>query len=375
MEEKNNTSVFEENAVAIVRKKPLKIFKTEADIMGREIIQMSDFFDGYIQQISLALREQSSLELLSNVSLADLSIVNEVVQKAKTLMRGKFTLIPDFDSLPVDIKNKLKKGIYSIGDSRQVDGNMRAVILDENGTRVKDITLKKVMNNAGNLEAVRNIENQLQMRQIYAKLTSIEEFQTYQVKRDRDQQIIVPFLDARSLVLRAANAEDEQDSKRLLEQANDKITSALHSIYTDIDTTSKMLAKKTDSFLIDFGGRMNDYMNFITMDLQIATKYVGVSMQILEYMGDTKSAQNVLMEYQQTIYDFLTKPITKKGLAAASVMHDYFPYNEDNINCWHTFKIEMAPILQESIKSMQLGLMPAEDKEIYIVSVEDTENE
>lgn len=40
---------------------------------------------------------------------------------------------------------------------------------------------------------MRSIGNQLQMRQIYAKLSDIEEFQTYQIERDRDRDIIVPF--------------------------------------------------------------------------------------------------------------------------------------------------------------------------------------
>ena len=41
------------------------------------------------------------------------------------------------------------------------------------------------------------------MRQMYAKLAEIQEFQTYQLEKDRDRDIIVPFLDARSLVLEA----------------------------------------------------------------------------------------------------------------------------------------------------------------------------
>lgn len=88
------------------------------------------------------------------------------------------------------MRMKLKKGIYSIGESKQVEDNLRAVILDENGVRIKDITLKKVMNNPWNVETMRSIGNQMQMRQIYAKLSEIQEFQTYQIQRDRDRDII-----------------------------------------------------------------------------------------------------------------------------------------------------------------------------------------
>lgn len=51
---------------------------------------------------------------------------------------------------------------------------------------------------------MRSIGNQIQMRQIYEKLSEIQELQTYQIQRDRDRDIIVPFLDARDLVLEAA---------------------------------------------------------------------------------------------------------------------------------------------------------------------------
>lgn len=77
--------------------------------------------------------------------------------------------------------------------------------------RVKDITLKKVISNSGNVETVRSIGDQLQIRQIYAKLADIQEFQTYQLEKDRDRDIIVPFLDARSLVLEAEHKQTKEE--------------------------------------------------------------------------------------------------------------------------------------------------------------------
>ena len=99
-----------------------------------------------------------------------------MINQADIFIKGNITLLPDFDNLPSDVRTKLKKGIYSIGESRQVEDNLRAVILDENGVRVKDITLKKVLNNPGNIETMRSIANQMQMRQIYAKLSEYRSF-------------------------------------------------------------------------------------------------------------------------------------------------------------------------------------------------------
>ena len=213
MEENIVSLTTAETTRSLGNKKPLEIFKTEADITGRDITQMSNFFDGYIEQMSLALREESSIEVLSEIPIFDLSIINEVVQKARILLKDNVTLVPDFDNLPLDVKKKLKRGLYTIGESKQVDGNMRAVIVDENRTRIKDITLKKVVSSPENLETARKIGDQIQMKQIYVKLAAIEEFQTYQIERDRDQQIIVPFLDARTFILRAANANSPDEKK------------------------------------------------------------------------------------------------------------------------------------------------------------------
>lgn len=200
-----------ENAVVETEKEPLVIFKTEEDKYGRDITVMSDFFEGYVQQMSLALREQSNLELISDLPVADFGILSDVIHHTDVLLKGNVTLIPDFDNLPVDIKSKLKKGIYSVGESKQVDGNLRAVILDENDVRIKDITLKKVVNNLGTVETVRSIGNQIQMSQIYAKLADIQEFQTYQLEKDRDRDIVVPFLDARSIVLEAEHKSTQEE--------------------------------------------------------------------------------------------------------------------------------------------------------------------
>lgn len=354
---------------------PLVIFKTDADIHGTNIAKMSNFFDEYIQELSLTIRDSEGLQVVPDLPIADLGLIGEALNCADVIMQGKFTFLPDFDHIPTDIRNKLKKGIYSLGESRQVDGNVRAVILDENGVRIKDITLKRVLNNTGNLEAVRSIGNQLQMRQIYAKLSEIEEFQTYQIQRDRDRDIIVPFLDARDLVLEAATKNDASIRIEMLRNAEGKIRTALNSVYRDIDTTAKCFARKTDIPFLGFGKQINTYMGFIVDDLQIATKYIGVRVRILEYLGDTETAKFALQQFNHKMLDFIEQPISKKGLSAASLMQDYYPYTVENMDCWYRFSKEMQPVIKSSIKQLEAKSRILEDNEIYVVTMEEPENE
>ena len=326
----------------------LVIFKTEADKYSCDITSMSDFFDGYVQQMSLSLRKQSNLEVLHDIPVASIGLINDAIHQASVVLKGNVTLLPDFDSLPGDIKDKLKKGIYTVGESKQVDGNFRAVILDEEKVRVKDITLKKVISNSGNIETIRSIGNQMQMRQIYAKLADIQEFQTYQLEKDRDRDIIVPFFDARSLILESEHKQTEKEKLTSLKAADDKIRTALNAVYADIETTTRSFARKTNMPFLQFGNQLNTYMKFLTSDFQIATKYVGVRMQLLEYLGDSNVAKEVLQSYQHVVYDFLTRPVTKKGITAVNLMHDYFPYTKANLNCWHYFSKEMKPALEKA---------------------------
>ena len=356
-------------------KPPLLIFKTEEDRTGIDISKMSNFYDGYIHEMTLSIRKSSHLQEIMELPIADLSVIGDVINQADIIAQGNITLLPDFENLSSDVRMKLKKGIYSIGESKQVEDNLRAVILDENGVRVKDITLKKVINNPGNVETMRSIGNQMQMRQIYAKLSEIQEFQTYQIQRDRDRDIIVPFLDARQLVLEAVTKKSEDDQMRMLKVADDRIRTAINAVYTDIETTSKCLAKKVSRPFGYFSKTPNTYMGFIADDLQIATKFVGVRLQILEYLGERETSKLVLENYQSRMLSFIEQPISKRGLSASMLMHDYYPYNDSNMDFWYNFSVEMKPALKKSMDQLKLETTDSDGKQIYFVSVEDSEDE
>lgn len=349
-------------------KKELSIFITDEDKYGMDITKMSNFFEVYIQQLSCELSINTMIDVLGNIPVADIGIINDVVRHAEVMMDGKYGYVPDFDSLPHDIKTKFQKGIYKIGESKQVDGNMRAVILDENGVRVKDITLKRVKNNPGTVETTRSIANQAQMRQIYAKLDDIQELQSYQIDRDRDRDIVTPFLNARSYILRAQHSELLEDRNDCLKKAIDELTSAINAVYSDLSTSSEHLAKLTRWPIFKRPNQIKNYMGYLTLDLQLATKFVGVQMHVFDYLGDKSGSKLALEGYQHVMQDFFTKSINQKNQSAAILIHQHYPYNENNRNCWMELADDMKPMLQAGTKSI-------EGKEILLVSIEGIENE
>ena len=358
---------MDDKSTSIIPRDKVHILVTEEDKTGEDILAMSDFFGGYVQQLIDAIRTNAVTTYVPSLPVADIGIIGEVVQRAEVISQGATQLLPDFDSLPNGIRQKLKDGIYKVGESKQVDGNLRAVIVDEAGTRVKDVTLKEVNINLGTLEASRSITNQLQMRQIYAKVDAIQEMQSFQIARDRDRDIKVPFLDARYYILKAQGENcTDKEREEYLKKAADKLLSAVNSVYTDLTTSTEHMLKLTRFPIFQRKDQIRGYIGFLTEDIQVATKFVGLRMQVLDYLGDTDGAQIEMSRYQRVMTDFFTKALPNRGYSAAALIHLNYPYNAVNRDCWYQ--------LSEDLKSALEAKQDKEKEHIYLVSVEEDED-
>ena len=114
IEDKNMEAISDAGPCEIVENemKELSILVTDEDKFGRDITKMSNFFEVYIQQLSNELSTSTMVDVLGNIPIADLGIINDVVQYAEVMMDGEYGYVPDFDRLPQDIKTKFQKGIY-----------------------------------------------------------------------------------------------------------------------------------------------------------------------------------------------------------------------------------------------------------------------
>lgn len=356
-----------EVSASIIPRDEVHILVTEADKTGQDILAMSDFFGGYVHQLADSIRVNAMTTVVPSIPIADLGIIGEVVQRAEVISQGTTQLLPDFDHLPKDIRQKLKDGVYKIGESKQVDGNMRAVIVDEAGTRVKDVTLKEVNVNPGTLEASRSITNQLQMRQIYAKLDAIQEMQSFQIARARDKDIKVPVLNARNYILRAQGENcTDQDRREYLKEASKELLTAENSLYSDMQTSTEHMLKLTRFPIFQRKDQIHSYIGFVSEDIQVVTKVAGLRMQVLDYLGNTDGAQIEMRQYQSVMSDFFSKALPGRGYSAASLIHLNYPYTEENRDCWFQLSQDLQPALRLS--------QPEEKEHIYLVSIEEEEN-
>ena len=78
---------------------------------------MSDFFGLYVQELSSDLTKEALWEQTKDIPIANLGILGEVLHYGKAVITSGVELVPDFESLPKDIKEKFEKGIYKLGKS------------------------------------------------------------------------------------------------------------------------------------------------------------------------------------------------------------------------------------------------------------------
>lgn len=119
--------------------------------------------------------------------------------------------------------------------------------------------------------------------------------------------MVTPFLNARDFIFQAQNKTDLEEQKLLLQKAFDQLTTATNAVYTDLKTSADHLAKLTIRSFFRNTKQIQNYMNFLALDMQLATKFVGVYMQVLDYLGDNQSVQLISARYQYVLKDFFTK--------------------------------------------------------------------
>ena len=113
---------------------------------------------------------------------------------------------------------------------------------------------------------------------------------------------------------------DLEEQKLLLQKAFDQFTTATNAVYTDLKTSADHLAKLTIRSFFRNTKQIQNYMNFLALDMQLATKFVGVYMQVLDYLGDNQSVQLISARYQYVLKDFFTKGIGKKNISADEIL-------------------------------------------------------
>lgn len=311
---KDEYELIENNLLAF------NLFKSEEDKKTTDIFAISSPFEYALPQL---IDNNTSLNLANIIDINGEPLFNFVDRhlnpKPKVYDKKNDNFYElDFASLSEKTKKKLENGTFKVGNSKKIDGNYRAVIVDttKNNVRVEDVTLKKVEKKSNNTDDSSKVDlsTQVQLKQIYDLLLDMKASQEFQINWDRNNSILPPFFTARTKVLQALNTVSLDEKIHLLNEANTYMEDSVSAIKADLISNKEEIIKRTKQvdYLYD---SLKRHADFILNDIEIITKIVGMQLYIDLSLNNKAMALERLTSYNG-VMELLTQPdiTTNRGL-------------------------------------------------------------
>lgn len=368
----------ENNAITPLEDKPLlNIFATEEDKNSTDLLEMSNFFELFIDDIGDNLHNFYQWDTVIDFG-ALLGRLAAAI-KAGFDINDMGVMVADYSHFSKEIIDGLKKGIYHIGESKEVAGNMRPAILDKDEHIVKWFTMKKAVNPKEMLSDVGSLSMQNSLRQISSELKGISQDLKYEIEFNRRQALSLPFINARTKFLNAIN--NPKNKVKYLEEADTYLLEGLNALYADIEAEAKRLGdsdlkpnqSKIKEFFIGSLKYADDILGRINEDMLMIPKYVAVEVYLLKHLERYEDAKAVLGQYKYHLDKMANTPLLGSEYTAAEVIHELYPYHKDNRDFW----LEMPQETISALDSLQLLIEPKEN-EVFLIEAEiaeDPENE
>ncbi len=338
----------------------LNIFIEEEDKKGTDILAMSDFFDIFIGNLKTEMGSESTWEVLHSVE----GFIGEIAAAIK----GGFdisnigTLVADYSHFSQEIIDGLKKGIYHIGQSKEVAGNLRPAVLDENENLVKFFTLKKAVNPASVLSDLSTLSMQASLQRISSQIEAVERDVKYMVDFSRRKELSNKFIFARDRIMLAATSSD-YEREQYLREADTYLMEGLNSLYSDLSLQIDLLADKKGPFVsVD---KIDSILGYISEDMQIIPRYVGLRVYLLNYRGKTDDVNRIIGEYRYQLQTLNERKLEKGKYTALELIHKYYPYDKENVDFW----LEKPKQLISALDSYEVMLAQKEN-DVLCIEVE-----
>ena len=364
----------ENNAITPLEDKPLlNIFATEEDKNSTDLLEMSNFFELFIDDIGDNLHNFYQWDTVIDFG-ALLGRLAAAI-KAGFDINDMGVMVADYSHFSKEIIDGLKKGIYHIGESKEVAGNMRPAILDKDKHIVKWFTMKKAVNPKEMLSDVGSLSMQNSLRQISSELKGISQDLKYEIEFNRRQALSLPFINARTKFLNAIN--NPENKVKYLEEADTYLLEGLNALYADIEAEAKRLGdsdlKPNQNKIKEFfNGSLkyaDDILGRINEDMLMIPKYVAVEVYLLKHLERYEDAKAVLGQYKYHLDKMANTPLLGSEYTAAEVIHELYPYHKDNRDFW----LEMPQETISALDSLQLLIEP-KDNEVFLIEAEIAED-
>lgn len=343
----------------------LNIFTEEEDKKGTDLLSMSDFFNVFINQIELEMDSDTAWEACQNID----GFIGEVAAaiKAGFDISKIGMLVADYSHFNQDIVDGLKKGIYHVGNSKEVAGNLRPAILDDKERLVKFFTLKKAIDPSSVLADISALSIQASLQRISAQIEDIGTDVKGIIDFTRREKLSNKFIYARDKIMLAANA-DGDERIAFLKEADTYLMEGLTDLYADINAQVKELEKQQGPFASI--KNIDQTLSYINEDMQMIPRYVGLRVYLFNYRNKEKDAYRVLEEYRYQLKELKKKKLGKGKYSAFELIHRDYPYNKENLDFWLTKPQQML----DAINSYEI-MLEQKQKDIYYIDVEDEDEQ
>lgn len=343
----------------------LNIFTEEEDKKGTDLLAMSDFFEVFIGKIETEMGTDTAWEVFHNIE----GFIGEIAAAIK----GGFDiskmgmLVADYSHFSQEIVDGLKEGIYHVGQSKEVAGNLRPAILDENEHLVKFFTLKKAVDPTRVLSDISTLSMQASLQRISSQIEDIGRDVKGIIDFSRREALSNKFIYARDKIMLASTASEEE-RELYLKEADTYLMEGLTDLYSDINAQVKALADIKGPFASVKA--IDSVLSYINEDMQMIPRYVGLRVYLFNYRGKADDANRILGEYQYQLQTLTERKLGDGKYTALELIHKNYPYDEENVDFW----LEKPKQMLEVIDSYQT-MLEQKDKDVYYIDVEDFEDE
>ena len=314
---------------------------------------------------ALQTEVQSSAQQLRNITPGLFRAAGAFL-RGEEIRQTEGVLVADMDALPKDVLQKIKAGIYHVAESKQIDGNMRAAVVDKSNKIIKQITLKQAGSNKIVASDLNTLAVQAALKQITQQLECIDAGVQYLIMRQRRNDFQTPYFDAVKKIDEAKNAQNDNERNERIISAVDNLNHGLNDLYGDLDDCLKVLGGKW----IPIAWKRN--LNYIAEDIVYIPQYVALLSYLYNYLGKNDLAKKCIIYYCDEVSSFVNKQFPN-GYTAAQLVHSHFHYVDANRDFW----IDGMGRIQSEMATLKLLLNANEtgDNAIYYLSLDDIQEE
>lgn len=351
--------------IAKIRNKELlDIFSSEEDKNGTDLLEMSDFFDVFIGKIDKEMDTNAAWEICAEVKGISGQMVAAI--KGGFDISNMGMLVADTSHFSKEIVDGLKAGIYHVGESKEVAGNFRPAILDEDERLVKFVTLKKAINPAEVLFDISTLSMQASLKRISAQIEGVSRDVKGISEFVRREKLSNKFIYARDKIMLAT--ADDQRWEHYLMEADTYLMEGLIDLYADVNAEVKNLINLKGVFRSLEA--IDDILVHVNEDMQMIPRYIGLRVYLFNFRGNNADTKRVLSEYRYQMESLSEKKIGDGKRSALDIIHQYYPYNENDVDFW----LEQPKQILEVLDSYET-MIEQMDKDVFYIEMENETNE